>query len=124
MTHKEILEKALDIAFANGYAPTWAEQGNIFRYRKDLAGTPLGDLNEVKNYLDVADVIYDKEFAQALWGDDDDEYRCVVCGTKFKHEDDCPFAKTLKSHWISPVQYHLQQMVIADDPIQYLGENI
>lgn len=44
----------------------------------------------------------------------------------FNHD----FAKALRGEkkiivgMIEPWKYHLQQMVIADDPIKYLGENL
>jgi len=52
------------------------------------------------------ELIYNHEFAKALWGE-----------------------KHITEYYPSPVSkpafvYHLQQMVIAEDPIKYLGDNI
>lgn len=51
--------------------------------------------------------IYRHDFAKALWGD------------KPYYRFDGDTLETPKQ-W----QYHLQQMVISDDPIKYLGDNI
>jgi hypothetical protein len=49
--------------------------------------------------------IFNHDFAKALWGD------------MHPMNDHIP-------NWQLAWQYHLMQMVIAEDPIQYLGKNI
>jgi hypothetical protein len=60
-------------------------------------------------YFCVLELIFNHDFAKALWGE---------CTTWFNNQ---------YGPGIVPkdgYQFHLQQMVIADDPIAYLGENI
>jgi hypothetical protein len=55
------------------------------------------------------DIIFDHDFAKALWGDK--EYRTDYSGTAGS-------GFTLMPSWMA----HLQNMVIAEDPIKYLGD--
>jgi hypothetical protein len=65
--------------------------------------------------------IFDHHFAKALWG----EARVDDDGILFRDEHDMIIpSKTKLSTVHRGWRYHLQQMVIAEDPIQYLGENI
>jgi hypothetical protein len=55
----------------------------------------------------IEEIIYNKEFAKALWGEDTQwspEPGIVLTGNKWKH--------------------HLCEMVIADNPLEYLEANI
>lgn len=94
MSNQEILEKAIQKAIdggwrANGSEPDW----NVKRVFEWL------DLYD--DHM-IADVIFNKEFARALWGEE-------------------PYSPVKGLYrW----QWKLQQMVIADDPIAYLGEHL
>lgn len=50
-------------------------------------------------------IIFNHDFAKALWGKEDRQFRSI-------------------GGWTQAWKYHLQQMVIAEEPIKYLGENI
>lgn len=54
---------------------------------------------------ELSATLFSHDFAKALWGEE----------SLYS-----PFSGTIKNNW----QYHLQQMVIADDLIKYLGDNI
>lgn len=56
-------------------------------------------------------------FAKALWGESLG-FKDATEIMKKTHADTRFLSK------VKPWQYHLQQMVIADDPIKYLGENL
>jgi len=95
VSNKEILEKAIQKAIDGGWNP-------------DQTG--FKTVKEVWSWYDLdrrgmkAMLIYSKSFAKALWG-----------------EDYIANKKMFANHaW----QYHLQNMVIVDNPIKYLGENI
>jgi len=63
-------------------------------------------------------IIFNHDFAKALWGDLPEiayQYHKSIF-----RKDDQLIISGARLRW----QYHLQQMVIADDPIKYLGENI
>ncbi|RTK93202.1 hypothetical protein EKI60_06250 [Candidatus Saccharibacteria bacterium] len=101
MSTQEILEKAIQKAIDGG----WEH------------GIPADHLQIVEDKGGILfyyqnppyDLIFNHDFAKALWGEE--------AGVLNFPEG--------KIHLQSPLwQYHLQQMVIADDPIKYLGENL
>ena len=57
-----------------------------------------------------------QEECRALWGEDDFE-KCRQCNRHHYREND-------NNDNISGFEYHLQEMVIDEDPIKYLGDNI
>jgi hypothetical protein len=126
MTPQAILQKAINKAIENGWdilqqyeAPDWW-----------VADFPAGKLNPgdtvqphmhigkqghyVNMVLSPRMVLLDHDFAKALWGDKNPEgYMLHVRG------------ETLATEYIDGSwQYHLQQMVIADDAIAHLGEHL
>jgi hypothetical protein len=113
MTNKEILEKAIAKAIDGGWSIYYQ-------------GTPLWSVRELSaviidspNLHSAEQLIFNKDFSRALWGEELHHETFVVPIELNKR-----FAGT-KDLDIKPLwQYHLQQMVIADDPVQYLGENI
>jgi len=84
MTDVEALEKAIDIAVRNGWH--W-----------------LGD-----NYVDYSTIIYDKDFARSLWGDEE----LIV------------WADDRRLETLPAYKKHLQNMVIAENPLAYLRDNL
>ncbi len=124
MTDKEIIEKAIQKAIdggwkgeplANGWGltdyrkPVVDSDGAIWQYDGD------GDWNEVN----AQSFIFNHDFAKALFGEELHHETFIVPKELNKR-----FAGTkdldVKPAW----QYHLQQMVIAEDPIKYLGDNL
>lgn len=103
----EVLEKAIGIAIKNG----WADENNP-NVSKRL---PMVYDDEGNQRLNYTALIFNHDFAKALWGEqkllENGEYPQTVIMYK---------GKPLWQPW----EHHLQQMVIADDPIKYLGENI
>jgi len=108
MSNEEILEKAIQKAIDGGWDVFSTENHQIdiemitIEMLEDAehyhAGAPHTGLTVYirrNGYYAPAEVIFDHEFAQALWGEG-------------------LFA------W----KYRLQEMVISDDPIAYLGENL
>lgn len=99
MTNQEILEKAITKAIEGG----WAD------------GKPA--LEQLNNTADFAipvyatQFIYSQDFAKALWGEA--ECKTTYVGTRGE-------GYSLMPEWME----RLQQMVIAEDPIKYLGDNI
>lgn len=98
-THQQILEKAIQKAANESWkVPSWI-------------------LVELKynNYDFVVDervwptIIFNHDFAKALWG-----------------EEPCEFDPNMIITSAPPMEwiFHLQRMVVAEDPIKYLGENI
>jgi len=122
--HQQILEKAIQKAMARGWEPkhpfSWeldtsrpsnARHPRIKKLHVEHKGVYEDDycipVDEMSIYYLC--VIFNHDFAKALWGEED-------AHEKFGLSADvtiCPL-------W----QYHLQQMVVADNPIKYLGENL
>lgn len=107
MTNKEILEKSIQKAIDGG----WVD-GRVAL--KETQSIPEW---AIPTPVSIA-IIFNHNFAKALWGDKemriktDMGYQSAFGGVK------------LTSVKMSAWKNHLQQMVIADDPIKYLGENI
>lgn len=106
MKHEQILTKAIERAVANGWdAGEWFfnEHGKLCNF--DMEAGYIG-LPENAEY----GIIYAHDFAKALWGEsfttDTQDYYASENGAIYM--------------W----QFHLQRMVIADDPIEYLGEHL
>ena len=98
MSNQEILERAI--------------------YKAIYGGWRAGELATYANILEAPIIIFNHNFAKALWGEE--PYAKVI----WPHPDyELQTGSTYLA--LTPLwQYHLQQMVIADDPIKYLGENL
>lgn len=109
MTNQEILTKAIQKAHDRAWEFDNLDKWEVKAVRK--TDTVINNwyqyvftLGERVVRIDAERIIYDQGFACALWGE---------------------------KHWISEGQgelkaweYHLREMVIADDPIQYLADNM
>lgn len=106
MTNKEILEKAIQKAIDGGWDYTdfetfmWNEDASVKKKAQEIAEEALYRGDE-RQYFNVNDLIFNHDFAKALWPN--------------KVHDGLE-----RELW----KGHLQNMVIAEDPIKYLGENI
>lgn len=115
MSNKEILEKAIQKAIDGGWTG-----GKFFNWSGDWMGevpklevtSPFPNIAWLKYKTGGVDVreetyppsvmLFDHDFAKAFFG-----------------------AHEIQVEYMEPAwQYHLQQMVIADDPIKYLGDNL
>lgn len=101
MTEQEILTKAIEKAITKGFDGRKFVDTELFYRLQDVG---------------VYDVIFNHDFAKALWGE------AELQGLDLVMADPDLFtgAKGATHYW----RYHLQQMVISDDPIKYLGEHL
>lgn len=108
MTNQQILEKAIQKAIDGGWKqpdPTvvwWRSSEGITREAYGL--------------------IFNHDFAKALWGDELIQYPEGDTYTVTALLNPTP--NFCRSTELFVWQYHLQQMVIAEDPIKYLGEHL
>lgn len=117
MNNQEILKRAMHKAVDNGLTGYWAD-----RFEFCLKLGEMGyfvDGNNLEDGKSLESLLYDHEFAESLWGEDfidDGELtgRLYVGGGMAKEP------KPVIPKW----KVMLQQMVIADDPIKYLGEHL
>lgn len=103
MSNQQILEKAIQKAIDGGWhgrldktviSGTWVVAGGL---HIKLDGAP------------PKEVLYDHSFAKTLWGAE----------TLSPNYGDMEMLNEPDYAW----EHHLQQMVIAPDPIKYLGDN-
>lgn len=105
MMNVEILTKAIEKAIAGG----WVRK----RPLPNLGPDNLA-YDALKFGIPYANtIIFNHDFAKALWGEDTRKITVTLDTHNVRQE-----VKT--AYW----QYHLQQMVIAEDPIEYLGSTI
>lgn len=119
MSNQEILEKAIKLAIDGGWEPEHPVYGPTYKGN----WWPLADATEdIPRYFDPLEydslgyecLIFNQDFARSLWGEQttkiDNSGNYTPNGMEFID----------RPGW----QHHLQQMVIAEDPILYLGEHL
>jgi len=125
MNNQAILTKAIQKAIDGGWNKFGEFGGWGLRFFDDSVQPRFVFMQEFTNpeatgvnysqQFTVSDLLSNHDFAKALWGEKhihNGEYAPLgTLGTP---------APIMQVAW----QYHLQQMVIADDPIKYLGEHI
>jgi len=136
MSDQQILEKSIQKAIDGGWNGGGRETEVTFDYdvydgyRVHIM-TYQG--SNLQSFIYTADeeIIFNHDFAKALWGEKEYEPAKYVRNREY-------FTMPATGDEIHEVnldrieydlepggwQYHLQQMVIAEDPIKYLGENI
>lgn len=116
MTNQQILTKAIEQALAHGWKPLnlmtpgsqvlvqqWQDTGLM-----EMAVLFSDNSPDIKWVRELEGIIFNHEFAKALWSEGIDYY-----WDELNHDV------------LGPVYlHHLQCMVIADDPIKYLGEHL
>lgn len=119
MTDQEVLQAVIEKAVKNGYETYWYRDG---RFTFDEMSGYIWDFNE-----GIWEMIFSHRFAMALWGEE--EY--VVCeyvsdlNGNSNGNSKLPYKSA--SHegvYIPCYQYHLQQLVLAENRIEYLKQFI
>lgn len=120
MTNQQILDKAIAKAIEGG----WIYKGSALEI---IDGTVFvmdaldGDAKPLINAPDYWSIlIFNHDFAEALWGEVRSGKPPVHVGKKPSKFDELEDWTGFRLGW----QYQLQQMVIAEDPIAYLGDNL
>ena len=111
MTDKEILYKVIQKLKEDGTLP---DSFNSF-YKHGAFTTDI-----IKYWINnnlIESIIFSHEFAKAFWGE---EYICSFCGLNRDNPDCCneEWGKDQDYNW----EYHLKQMVLEDNPLQYLEQ--
>lgn len=112
MTDKEVFKKAIEIAIENGMKP-------LERDTKKVEGRWVVPKDKGVNDMNI---IFSHEFAKAFWGEE--PYRGWV---RFYDKDYVVDKKVLPEFEETPIkewQYHLQKMVLCENPIDYLRKFI
>jgi hypothetical protein len=120
MTHQQIITKAIEQAIAGGWKQpanlTFASHDEFVVYLDGLS-TP-SDMKWLK--FKVNELLFNHDFAKALWG----EIPPIETHQELNRFNDNMDLKFRYVQGTTMWEYHLQQMVIAEDPIKYLGEHI
>lgn len=115
MTRQQILEKAITKAIDNGYR---AENYTPKIILKPIKNIEIKGINFSFDAWDdrwtLYGNIFDHDFAKALWGEEATYDMTHYVGSDGKYN------MNVRPAW----QYHLQQLVIADDVFKYLEANI
>lgn len=116
MSNQEILEAAITKAIDGG----WTGVMPIYDDHMDQWCVPDGDGGYI--VTSIIELVFNHDFAKALWHRKGEAKMYYHYPTRWKlfRDDELATTTALLTEW----QYHLQQMVIADDPIAYLGENM
>jgi len=110
MDKETILKKAIEKATKNGYSICGEKGCDCFPKGYKWSDTMIeGGWDNPPFYYQV---IFSHDFAKAFWGEED----CGFSG--------CPFCEYPGYYEIANWQYHLQQMVLEEDPIDYLSKFI
>ena len=131
MTNQQIIEKAIKKAVAAGWdgdeygiikASAWLEIND----GSDIVDTDAVNSMDGRSYdLSLRSILFSHDFAQALWPKDGfaPVTSKAVLGT-INHSGRVATTmrpgRPTKGSW----QYHLQNMVVSEDPIAYLGESL
>ena len=123
MTKQQILQTAIQKAIDNGWLTTLASTMVEWSVESD-GSDGIRDLTINRKMLGKSlyktfpeQYIFNHNFAKALWGEDKTcpAGHFMSAHTLFCKEEWCGQEKSGLLSW----QYHLQQMVISEDPIKY-----
>lgn len=114
MTNAEILKKAIEKAVEGGYVlPYGISHYGVMEWEYDI--------NEKANNNYI--VIFSHDFAKAFFGEGYYRYGDTGLVKTSEHSHDRTVLMSTEKEW----EYHLQQMVLEEDPLKYLekflGEN-
>lgn len=103
MNRQAVLTQAIQKAIANGMTGYWADRYNRCKELDEMDCLVAGNIYEEEHSPE--ELLYSHDFAKSLWGEE---------------EHDWDGEGYLDLDW----QYHLKEMVIADDPIEYLAKTL
>ncbi|MGW5074042.1 hypothetical protein [Rhodococcus sp. NPDC004095] len=106
MSDREVLERAIQIAIDGGWT-LYAGAGASYA------------VQDAFNFGRVECIIFNRDFAMALWGTQS-EALDYIDGIYVDGDGEDSAAPV----YVRCYEKHLMQMVIADDPVKYLGENL
>lgn len=120
MSNQEILGKAIKKAIEGGWRSPW--MGELVGIESDIITGEVFIIFQHRNLpvfkWSIAGMILSHDFARSVWGDE------IYAKVIWPHPD-YEFDTSATSLVLTPLwQYHLQQMVISDDPIKYLGDHL
>lgn len=115
MDNQQILERAIQKAIDGGWRPNDSpEKPLLMRVYSEVVDFGYDEYDQSKDWRWTIDkLIFNHDFAKALWGD-------KFINPEMRDDTGSRIIAIKQTAW----RHHLRQMVIADDPIKYLGEHI
>ena len=114
LTNQQILEKAIQKAITGGWKGFTSTIKSVHYHKGKIERNVLmtfhatdGDITIMYN---LEAIIFNHDFAKALWQK----------GNTFKHKDGTLITIDNRNYW----KAKLRSMVVANNPIKYLGEHI
>lgn len=104
MTKEQILKKATEKAIENDWKPKGFEKGGCSCHNSPPCSNCENEFDNILDYVKdwtIEEIIFNHDFAIALWGE-----------------------KRVGDTFLGEWQYHLQQMVLEEEPIKYLKKFI
>lgn len=130
MDAKEILEKAIKKAVAGGWDNWYANGYEPIYFGGELIGVRDLDPHAVLKCEGIEGLLFNHDFARALWGDEHDcdagfhEKKTIFHNPATNKDEVLDESYTVYCLHQKDWKHHLQNMVIADNPIEYLGSNL
>lgn len=106
MTDEEILKKSIKKANKNGWK--YEHDGRITNSLIDWIDNNDERYEKLMESISLESIIFDHDFAKAFFGIEETDFH------------DCPYCEYPGWYHVPNWQYHLQQMVLEEDPIKYL----
>lgn len=112
MSNEQILTKSIEKALGNGWdmfgfagkLKAWNVNPGEFNYQTWLFGR-LDDRMVWQLEVSLSDIIFNHDFAKAFWGE-----------KRTWYDPNTDEVDVVNEGW----QYHLQQMVLEEEPVKYL----
>lgn len=119
-----VLEKILDKAIKNGFADSFEFYEGDIETHYHWTFKTKGQEKEYFYIYNEYEIIFNHDFAKAFWGNDDVYGHCGKSPEDFQgtNKKCCAFADSNCEWFEKRWQYHLQKMVLEEDPIKYLEQ--
>lgn len=122
MNNKDILEKTLQRAIDRGWTDT--RQFEVSEDARSVTlSMPVNGNGLLRPFVfDTKVIIYDHAFAKAIWGEETEALYAEDVSKVWGNGDWLLDGDAIV-YALPAWKFHLQCMVIADDPVAYLGEH-
>ena len=113
MTDRSVLEKVINKALKNGMSPSVVDNGTFYQVYA-MVKTRTGNTQMANGFSpeDCYGLIFSHEFAKGFWGEEEIKIPPPPKGERRAYVVACDW------------KYHLQKMVLEENPVDYLRKFI
>lgn len=115
MTNQEILRRAIEKAAVNGYKISHGKL-NIWETKDSVIFVTFHDSTDLNIKIAMNTIIFSHSFAKAFWGEEPQICKSYRRMHEVTSDCDAGSYNSNYKNW----QYHLQQMVLKEEPLKYL----